>query len=237
MSVPTTSAPAPTPTRRRALRLTGRLGVVALVLAGIGLMVTHREHIDAAALEAWVTGFGPWAPAVFICAYVLATVFFLPGLLFTLAAGALFGPWYGTLYSLIGATAGATIAFMVARYALSDWVANRSPERVRQVIAGVEAEGWRFVALTRLMPFIPFNALNYVLGLTRIPVGHYTLASFLFMAPGGAAYAYLGYAGREVASGDEDLIQKALLGLAALALIGFLPRLIKRFRRGKQETA
>jgi uncharacterized membrane protein YdjX (TVP38/TMEM64 family) len=214
-------------------KLLVRLFLLGALVAGIALAIIYREHIDAASLEAWVADFGPWAPIVFILAYVVATVFFLPGLLFTLAAGALFGPYLGTLYSLIGATAGATIAFLVARYALSEWLAQRSPARVRQVVEGVEAEGWRFVAVTRLMPFIPFNALNYVLGLTRIKVWHYAIASFLFMAPGGAAYAYLGYAGREVATGDEDLVQKALLGLAALGLIGFLPRLIKRLRRKK----
>ena len=206
-----------------------RLLLVAAILAGIGFAVLHGDGVDAASIEAWVAGFGPWAPVVFVCAYMLATVFFVPGLLFTLAAGALFGPYLGTLYGLAGATAGATIAFLVARYAFSDWLAGRAPARVRRVVEGVETEGWRFVAMTRLIPFIPFNALNYVLGLTRIGLAPYVIASFLFMAPGGAAYAYLGYAGRELATGDDDLVQKALLGLAALGLLAFLPRLIKRF--------
>ncbi len=224
---------------RLASKVLPRLLLAAAILAGIGLAVLYGGGLDAASIEAWIADFGPWAPLVFICAYVLATVFFVPGLLFTLAAGALFGPYLGTLYSLVGATVGATIAFLVARYAFSEWLAKRAPSRVRRVVEGVETEGWRFVAMTRLIPFIPFNALNYVLGLTRIRLAHYVIASFLFMAPGGAAYAYLGYAGRELATGDEDLVQKALLGLAALGLLAFLPRLIKRFviRRGKAEGA
>lgn len=210
-----------------------RLVLAALIVAGIGFAIANREYLDADALEAWVISFGIWAPLVFMGAYIVATVFFLPGLLFTLAGGALFGPVLGTLYSLIGATAGATVAFLVARYVLSKWVSERSGTRVGRVIEGVEAEGWRFVAMTRLMPFIPFNLLNYVLGLTRIPLLHYTGASLLFMLPGAAAYAYLGYAGREVATGDEGLIEKGLFGLAALGLIVFLPRLVKRWRRKK----
>ena len=102
------------------------------------------------------------------------------------------------------------------------------------MIEGVEDEGWRFVAMTRLIPFIPFNALNYALGLTRIRLVAYALASFVFMAPGAAAYAYLGHAGRSLATGDGDLVQNALLGLAVLGLIGFMPRLIKRFVKGRK---
>ncbi len=214
-----------------------RFGLAGAVLAGIGFAVLHRDDFDAAQLEAHVAAFGVWAPVVFICAYVLATVFFLPGLLLTLAAGALFGPYLGTFYSLAGATAGAVCAFLIARHALSGWVAERSPARVRRVVEGVEAEGWRFVAMTRLIPFIPFNALNYVLGLTRIRLAHYAAASFVFMAPGAAAYAYLGHVGREAAAGEEGIVQNALLGLAAVGLVGFLPRLVKRFRRRAADRA
>ena len=200
------------------------------ILAGVAVAVLWRDDIDAAALQAWVAGFGPWAPAVFVCAYAVATVFFVPGLLFTLAAGALFGPWLGTLFGLLGATAGAAIAFLAARHLFGEWIIRRAPARARRVVEGVEAEGWRFVAMTRLIPFIPFNALNYALGLTRIGIVPYVVASFLFMAPGGAAYAYLGYAGRELAAGGEDLVEKGLLGLAALGLAAFLPRLIRHWR-------
>ena len=211
-----------------------RLLLLAAVLAGIVVAVLYRDSIDATALETWITQFGPWAPIVFFCAYVFATVLFLPGLLFTLAAGALFGPYVGTLIALIGATVGATIAFLIARYVLAEWIAARTPARVQRVIEGVEDEGWRFVAMTRLIPFIPFNALNYALGLTRIRLASYVLASVVFMAPGAAAYAYLGHAGRSLATGDGDLIQNALLGLAVLGLIGFMPRLIKRFMKGRK---
>lgn len=218
--------------RQSALRLLAG----AAILVGIAVAVLRRDDIDAAALQAWVAGFGPWAPAVFVCAYAVATVFFVPGLLFTLAAGALFGPWLGTLFGLLGATAGAVIAFLAARHLFGEWVVRRAPARARRVVEGVEAEGWRFVAMTRLIPFIPFNALNYALGLTRIGLAPYVVASFLFMAPGGAAYAYLGYAGRELATGGEDLVEKGLLGLATLGLLAFLPRLIRRgrVRRGRK---
>ena len=230
----TVSTPPHVPLLQRVRKALPRLALLAVVIIGIVFAVLNRESIDSAALESWITQFGPWAPVVFFCAYVLATLLFLPGLLFTLAAGALFGPYLGTLIALAGATVGATAAFLVARYVLADWIESRTPARVRRVIEGVEGEGWRFVAMTRLIPFIPFNALNYALGLTRIRLVSYAIASFIFMAPGAAAYAYLGHAGRSLATGDGDLVQNALLGLAVLGLIGFMPRLIKRFMKGRK---
>jgi rhodanese-related sulfurtransferase len=94
----------------------------------------------------------------------------------------------------------------------------------------VEAEGWRFVALTRLVPLIPFNLLNYALGLTRIPVVSYMLASLVCMVPGTLAYTWLGHAGREAMAGNDAAIRYGLMGLALLAAVAFVPRLLRRFK-------
>jgi rhodanese-related sulfurtransferase len=77
----------------------------------------------------------------------------------------------------------------------------------------------------------PFNLLNYALGLTRIKLSHYVIASYLCMLPGAIAYTYVGYAGREAIAGGEGLIQKGLLALGLLALAAFLPPLVGRLRR------
>jgi rhodanese-related sulfurtransferase len=95
----------------------------------------------------------------------------------------------------------------------------------------VENEGWRFVAFTRLVPLFPFNLLNYALGLTRISFPQYSLATYVCMLPGAIAYTYLGYAGKEAIAGGEGMIQKILLAIALLAVVGFLPRLIGMLRR------
>ena len=148
-----------------------------------------------------------------------------------LASGALFGPFSGTAWNLIGATLGATLAFLAARYVASDWVARRSGGRLKELIEGVESEGWRFVAFVRLVPLFPFNLLNYALGLTRIRLGPYVLTSLLAMAPGTVAYAWLGHAGRQAAAGGETGVRNLLLALALLALVAFLPRLLRRLRQ------
>jgi uncharacterized membrane protein YdjX (TVP38/TMEM64 family) len=202
------------------------------LLVAVTMAIIYRDQFDAAALEAWVRDAGPVAPLLFMLIYALAAVLFLPGSVLTLAGGALFGPVLGTFYNLAGATLGATLAFLIARYLASDWVADKTGGRVKQLINGVEGEGWRFVAFVRLVPLFPFNLLNYALGLTRLRLLHYIIATYLFMLPGAIAYTYLGYAGREAVAGGEGMIQKGLLALALLAVVAFLPRLIGNLRRG-----
>lgn len=212
----------------RLIRLLFMIGLIT----GIVLAIVYRDRFDTAALEAWISDAGLMAPVVFMLIYALATVLFLPGSVITLAGGALFGPVLGTLYNLTGATLGAALAFLISRYLASDWVAGKAGGRTKQLINGVEGEGWRFVAFVRLVPLFPFNLLNYALGLTRIRFLHYFIATYVFMLPGAIAYTWLGYAGREAIGGGEGMIQKILIALALLAVVVFLPRIIGNIRRG-----
>jgi len=207
------------------------VGLLALIGA-ITLAVLNRNQLNFDSLQDWLAQAGAAAPLLFILIYALASVLFLPGSALTLAGGALFGPFWGTLYNLIGATLGATLAFIIARYLASDWVEHKTAGRLKTIKQGVDDEGWRFVAFTRLVPLFPFNLLNYALGLTRIPLRQYVTASIICMLPGAVAYTYLGYAGREAAAGGEGLIQKILVALALLASVAFLPHFIKRLKQG-----
>ncbi|VAX13904.1 DedA family protein, putative [hydrothermal vent metagenome] len=207
-----------------------RFSLLFLLLAGIALAVMYRDQLDTAALASWVQGAGAAGPLLFMLIYILATVFFVPGSVLTLAGGALFGPLLGTFFNLTAATIGAIISFLAARYLASDWVERKTGGWMKQLITGVESEGWRFIAFTRLVPLFPFNLLNYALGLTRISFSQYVVATYICMLPGAIAYTYLGYIGREAATGGEDIVQKAMLALALLAVVSFLPRLIGKLR-------
>ena len=213
--------------RRSLLRWT--LAVLVLTLAG--LAVAFRERFDGAALQSWVEGAGTAAPVVFVLVYAAATVVLLPGAVITLAGGALFGPLWGTLWNLTGATLGAVLAFLIARYVGSDWVARRAGTRLQQLNAGVSADGWRFIAFVRLVPLFPFNLLNFALGLTRIPLATYALASALFMLPAAAAYTWLGYAGREALAGSEGTVRNFVIALALVCSVILLPGIVRRLRR------
>ena len=213
-----------------------RMLLLTLIVAGIGAAILYRDHFDAQLLAQWIESAGVAGPLLFILIYAAGTVVFLPGSVMTLAGGALFGPVLGTLYNLIGATIGATLAFLLARYLASDWVERKTDGRLKQLKQGVEQEGWRFVAFVRLVPLFPYNLLNYALGLTRLRLSHYIIASFVFMLPGALAYTYLGYAGREAITDGEGLVQKGLLALALLATAAFLPRLISKWRHAHVEN-
>ena len=135
-----------------------RFTLMAALLVGIALAAVYREQFSAAALQSWMQDAGVAAPLIFMALYAVATVLFLPGSILTIAGGALFGPVWGTFYSLTGATLGATLAFLVARYLASDWVARKAGGRLKQLIEGVEAEGWRFIAFVRLVPLFPLQS-------------------------------------------------------------------------------
>jgi uncharacterized membrane protein YdjX (TVP38/TMEM64 family)/rhodanese-related sulfurtransferase len=207
-----------------------RLALALIVIAGVAWASLHRDRINLATLDAWIGSLGLWAPFAFIVLFALATVAFIPGVVFSITGGALFGPVWGTVWNLTGATLGATLAFLVARYIAGDWVERRAGGLLKRAIDGINAEGWRFVVFVRLVPLFPFNLSNYLLGLTRISFAEYALATFVCMVPGAIAYTWLGYAGREALSGELNAVRYGLPALALLVTIAVLPRLIARLR-------
>jgi uncharacterized membrane protein YdjX (TVP38/TMEM64 family) len=169
-----------------------RLALGFLVAALAVWVAFNRDRLDPALIGNWVRDLGIWAPLGHIGLFALGTILFVPGATFGLAGGTLFGPVWGTVFNLAGATLGATAAFLIARYVEADWLRRKTGARLDRLIAGVEAEGWHFVAFVRLVPLFPFNLTNYALGLTRNSPTHYVLASLVCMMPGTLAYTWLG---------------------------------------------
>ena len=179
------------------------------IVLGIGalaaVVVAGRALDTGAALQgplAWVIGLGPWGPAIFVLLYVAATVLLLPAVVLTLGAGAVFGVARACVAVSVGATLGATAAFLVGRYLARGWVARRvaASATLGAIDEAVAREGWKIVALTRLSPALPFVLVNYAFSLTRVSLRHYVLASCLGMMPGIALYAYLGSLAGDVAA-------------------------------------
>jgi len=180
---------------RRWRWLLGALAMVAVLLAGRSLGGRMPE------LVAWVRDQGAWAPVLFVVAYAVATVGMLPGFLLTVGAGAVFGLGQGVVLVLFGATLGASAAFLIARYVARPAVERRLARdpRFMALDAAVGREGWRMVLLLRLSPVVPFNLLNYALGLTQVRFGDYVAAS-IGMVPGTTLYVYSGKLAGEVAA-------------------------------------
>ena len=183
--------------------------------SGAGWVSTLRREVG---------GFGAAAPLAYGAAYVVATVFFVPGAPLTVGAGVAFGLLWGTVLVSVASTLGAALAFLVARYLLREKVASWVEERpkFRLVDRAVGEQGWKIVALTRLSPVFPFNLLNYAYGLTRVSFGGYVAASWVAMLPGTLLYVYLGAAGARVA---ESATGAADWGRTALQVVGLLATL------------
>lgn len=136
-------------------RLLPRLLLLLSVAAAIAWAAFNRDRLGFEALDARPSGLGLLAPLAYLGLYAVGTIAFLPGTPFALAGGALFGPVWGSLLNLVGATIGASLAFLIARYLAGDRVAARIGGRLQRMIGGVEAEDWRFVAFVRLVPCSP----------------------------------------------------------------------------------
>ncbi len=237
----------PTPSRwvrwrrkQRPGQFLARLALVLAVAAAVGWTAINHDQLDAAKLNDWIAdlGMGTWAPVGFVALYALATVAFVPGVIFDLVGGALFGPFWGSIFNLVGATLGATLAFLVARYVAGDWLRRKARGQLERLISGVDAEGWRFVALVRLVPLFPFNLTNYALGLAGIPLRHYVPATIVFMAPATVAYTWLGHAGRSLLGGEAHAIWYGLLAFGLFAALALAAPLLRRIHRdaGTQPT-
>jgi uncharacterized membrane protein YdjX (TVP38/TMEM64 family) len=141
----------------------------------------------------WINSLGPVGAIAYIALYIVATVAFLPGSLITLGAGVVYGVVLGSIYVFIGASLGATAAFLIGRYLARDWVYKKiaGNEKFRAIDEAVGREGFKIVFLTRLSPVFPFNLLNYALGVTGVSLKDYLLG-FIGMIPGTVMYVYLG---------------------------------------------
>lgn len=186
-----------------------------------------------------IKGLGWLAPVFFLFLYCLATILFLPTMVLTLVGGALFGPLFGTLFNLIGATLGAISAFCISRYFAIDWLTSHNEPKINKLIAGVERGGWQFAAFLRLVPIVPFNLVNYVLGMTRIQFWPYLITTLVFLTPAEIVYTYCGYASMDVLRQPTPFYKTSsfliLLGIGALVVIGKLFKVYCLQSREKQD--
>jgi uncharacterized membrane protein YdjX (TVP38/TMEM64 family) len=172
----------------------------------------------------WVQGLGTLGIVIFIIAYAVATVLFLPGWIFTVSAGLIYGVVAGTVIALTGAVIGASLAFLIARYFLRrniEEITKKNP-KFRAIDEAIGKNGWKIVGLLRLSPLIPFNLSNYFYGITSISFRAYVLVSAIGMIPGTLLYAYLGAIGQAGVSGGASTHSKwqyVLLGIGLVATI------------------
>lgn len=187
--------------------------MIALVVVVAGLFVAMKFLPVAQWLgkfNAWVGQMGAAGVFIFIGVYALATVLLAPGVILTIGAGFVFGLWKGFVTVSAGATLGASLAFLVARFIAREKIEDMAEEnqKFRAIDRAIGKQGAKLVFLLRLSPVIPFNLSNYFYGLTGVKFWPYVLASWLGMMPGTFLYVYIGTVSKaavSAAAGGEAL--------------------------------
>lgn len=215
--MPATNSPA-TSSASLWLRRGGLLIALVAVVMVLRLLPIN-QWLDA--VKTWVGGLGALGPFAYGLLYIVAALAFVPGSAITLAAGALFGTLVGTIVVSIASTLSAAIAFPLARTLLRSRIESKASESpsFRAIDGAIEDGGWKVVGLMRLSPVVPFSALNYMLGLTKVPYAPSILVSWIAMFPGTLLYVSLGAAGGNLAEGGKSTKEWALLGAGIVATI------------------
>jgi uncharacterized membrane protein YdjX (TVP38/TMEM64 family) len=189
--------PIPTPDERP--RVLTPLGVVKIVLVlvlvlGSGwLLWAHSEWFENPSLvKVEVLSCGLWGPVVYMLLYAVGPSFLVPGAVMTIAGGLAFGALWGSVYSLLGADAGALIAFAAGRFLGRSFVERLVGARFEKLLAKIGRHGFQIIFYLRLVPLIPYNALNLLAGASPITFRDYFWASMIGMVPGTILFAFLG---------------------------------------------
>ncbi len=170
------------------------------------------------------------AAALFVLTYVAVTGLSLPGaVILTLAGGFLFGFVWGTFFVNLGATTGATLAFLASRYLLRDWVERKFGKWLGPVQKGFEQNAFSYLMTLRLIPLFPFFVVNLVSGLTRMNVGTYVAATALGIIPGSFVYAYAGRQLGTINSLKDIASPGVIAAFVLLGLLALVPSLYKKW--------
>ena len=209
--------------------------IVLLRFSPLGSVLTfdnltrHRDELAAA-----VRGDYALSVLLFIGAYILVTALSMPGAaVLTLAGGFLFGTVFTTIFVNIGATAGASLAFLSARYLLGDRLQDRYGGQLRRFNEELGKNGANYLLTLRFIPIFPFFLINFLAGLTRMPFRTFLWTTALGIIPGTAVYAFAGRQIGSINAPSEILSPKVFAAFGALAIFALIPVLWKRIRDGK----
>ncbi len=221
--------------------------VFIVLLLGGGILVFRLlgwdkyldfAHVSAQreALRNYVAAHYWVSVAAFIALY-MTTAFFVPGaIVLNLVGGFLFGVLPAALYINAGATLGSALALLVSRHMLGDWIQERYGEQLKPLNRAIERYGVSYLLAVRIIPVLPFFTVNYLAGLTRIPLKTFLWTTSLGMFPGSLVYAY---AGRQLGSINQPkdiLSPRILAAFALLTLFTLLPPIFDLLKRLRNRT-
>lgn len=217
----------------------GLVGTVLIVAIAIALsFVPMEKFVDDASL--WAIEWGAAAGLIYALAYIVATLLCLPVLPLTIGAGVLFGAIKGALIVSTATTTAATVAFLIGRYAARKKITEISHHypKFDAVDRAVGKEGWKIIALLRVVLFIPFGVSNYFYGITAIRILPYIVATHFAMLPGTLFYCWVGSIGkagimRALGLGEADIVgweyPAVILAVAAkIGIVMYVTKIVKR---------
>ena len=167
--------------------------IVAIVVVCGWMLWAHSEWFrDPQLVKKEVVARGIWGPIIFMLLYAVGPSFLVPGAVMTIAGGLAFGTLWGSVYSLIGADVGALVAFGAGRWLGKSFVERIVGERFREGMKKIAKHGFQIIFYLRMVPVIPYNALNLLAGASPITFKDYFWASMIGMVPGTILFAFLG---------------------------------------------
>jgi uncharacterized membrane protein YdjX (TVP38/TMEM64 family) len=214
------------------------IALIAVRYSPIGNVLTfenlkrNRQHLLALVQNHYLPSL-----LVFIAGYVMVTALSIPGaVILTLAAGFLFGTLFATLYVNIGATTGAVLAFLVARYLLGTRMQEKYQKQLSTFNEEMEKNGSRYLLTLRLIPVFPFFLINFLSGLTKVPLKTFAWTTALGIIPGTVVYAYAGQQIGSINALSEILSARVITAFAILALFALFPAVLDRIKAIKNQS-
>jgi uncharacterized membrane protein YdjX (TVP38/TMEM64 family) len=213
---------------------------VALVIAFALLLrvLPIGEWLES--FKTWVQGVGPVGYLLYVLVYAVCCVLLVPALALTLGAGAIFGFVGGAIVNVIGATIGATAAFLLARGVMRHRVERMTSGSAKfaALDRAITREGTKIMWLVRVSGFPPFTWVNYAFGLTGIHLGPFLMTTFFGIIPGTIAFTYAGAAGAAALSGSGNRVILIVTAVGAVLVSAFIARIATQaIRKAGVETS
>lgn len=205
------------------------LTIICIVATGLGVLLLGG--IDRQQLEIWLQQMGILAPIIYIGLYTLATLLILPSTPLNLTGGAIFGIWFGTLWTTVAAIIAAIVAFAFTRTVGRDLIARRLAGRWEAIDAEMRQGGLFYMFAIRLLPIIPYGLVNFTAGLTSIRFRDYLIGTILGTVPGVLPFVMMGSGLQALSEGNVYPI------VFAFALTGMLVGGATWYRRRRQNPA
>lgn len=193
-----------------------------VVVGGLLWLNFKVLHLGPEDIRAWILSFGWAAPVLFILIYTIRPLILFPASILSLAGGLTFGPVWGTVYTIVGATMGAVLSFGLARFLGEKFVRKRLKEKGSKIEMQLQQKGFMYILLFRLIPIFPFDLVSYAAGVSKIKFTAFLLGTLLGMIPGTFAYNFLG------SSFLEGKTSYIIIAAVVFVLVTLIPFVLKK---------